>query len=473
MTARTLMSYETISIRDALDKINKHVGGWYLPQVQRQYVWGARYESEEYICLLIDSIFRGYPIGGMVLWETDTPVPHHEFLRDYRVGATAKQVERGQWSRPKSLVYDGQQRLQTLHSVLRHTFNDRVLCFDTQFNAKDSESDETGFRFLARDSAVPVGWVKLNELCTQEDDPKAKERMKERLAAAVGVAGEAAILVKSNIDTLWSIFVETSKRPIAYFPVKSPSDNQVNEIFRRLNTGGIPLTQIELVLSKIKARYPDFEELLEKISADISDGTGGFEFQSSEILQFIHLLIFGTPRVDSDRVKESHVEEYKETLDEAAPAIKEFFEGYIWGLFRINSVSIVPSRLGLLPLLAYMTGLKSGSGINLRKLGAQSLNEMHRFFLLSQINSWTTQTMVSEFSKISYAAGKRGDAFPLDAAKGKVRNRPLELHEQNFLWQPWFSLKVLTPTRTYLFSGAKPQVDHIFPIHLDGVDSTY
>ena len=76
--------------------------------------------------------------------------------------------------------------------------------------------------------------------------------------------------------------------------------------------------------------------------------------------------------------------------------------------------------------------------------------------------------MVSEFSEISYEAGKRGDAFPLDAVKSKVRNRPVELHEQNFLWQPWFSLKVLTPTRTYLFSGAKPQVDHIFPIRLDG-----
>ena len=244
---------------------------------------------------------------------------------------------------------------------------------------KPRNPTKLAFDFSLANSAIPAGWVKLNELCAQEDDPKAKERMKERLAATLGVAGEAAILVKSNIDTLWSIFVETSKRPIAYFPVKSPSDNQVNEIFRRLNTGGIPLTQIELVLSKIKARYPDFEELLEKLSGDISDGTGGFEFQSSEILQFVHLIIFGTPRVDSDRVKDSHVEEYKKTLDETAPAIKEFFEGYIWGLFRINSVDIVPSRLGLLPLLAYVSGLKSGPQINLRRLRAQSLKEMHKF----------------------------------------------------------------------------------------------
>ncbi len=43
------MSYTGISIREALDKINDPNGGWYLPQVQRQYVWGARHESETYI----------------------------------------------------------------------------------------------------------------------------------------------------------------------------------------------------------------------------------------------------------------------------------------------------------------------------------------------------------------------------------------------------------------------------------------
>jgi hypothetical protein len=32
---------------------------------------------------------------------------------------------------------------------------------------------------------------------------------------------------------------------------------------------------------------------------------------------------------------------------------------------------------------------------------------------------------------------------------------------------------VLAPTRTYLFSGAKPQVDHIVPLRLKGSDEVY
>ncbi|MES0874411.1 DUF262 domain-containing protein [Sinimarinibacterium thermocellulolyticum] len=108
------MSYSGISIREALDKINAPNAGWYLPQVQRQYVWGARHESETYICLLLDSLLRRYPIGGIVLWETEQKVPYRRFIGDYTPGQYAKQVDVGLWGAAKLLVYDGQQRLQTL-----------------------------------------------------------------------------------------------------------------------------------------------------------------------------------------------------------------------------------------------------------------------------------------------------------------------------------------------------------------------
>jgi uncharacterized protein with ParB-like and HNH nuclease domain len=145
------MSYLGISIREAMEKINHVSNGWYLPQVQRQYVWGARYESETYICLLLDSLYRRYPIGGLVTWETDRPVPFREFIGDYYPGQFAKQVDPGRWGAHKSLVYDGQQRLQTLRSVLYYTFNGQVLCFNLLFDTDNAEADETGFFFWIRE----------------------------------------------------------------------------------------------------------------------------------------------------------------------------------------------------------------------------------------------------------------------------------------------------------------------------------
>ena len=123
------MSYQGISIREVLDKINANTNGWYLPEVQRQYVWGNRNNSEDYVCLLLDSLLQGYPIGGIVVWENSAKVPFRLFLTDYASNKFNKSVEEGRWGQSKSLVYDGQQRLQTLYSVLKYTFNDRVLHF--------------------------------------------------------------------------------------------------------------------------------------------------------------------------------------------------------------------------------------------------------------------------------------------------------------------------------------------------------
>ena len=84
------MSYAGISVREALDKLNAPNNGWYLPQVQRQYVWGARHESEDYVCLLLDSLLKRYPIGGVVLWETEQKVPYRCFVDVYQRGALAE-----------------------------------------------------------------------------------------------------------------------------------------------------------------------------------------------------------------------------------------------------------------------------------------------------------------------------------------------------------------------------------------------
>ena len=40
------MAFQTLSIREAIDRINSDYDDWFLPAVQRPYVWGSRYESE-------------------------------------------------------------------------------------------------------------------------------------------------------------------------------------------------------------------------------------------------------------------------------------------------------------------------------------------------------------------------------------------------------------------------------------------
>lgn len=470
------MSYAGISVREALSKLNAMQGGWFLPQVQRQYVWGARHESEDYVCLLLDSLIKRYPIGGVVLWETSSVVPYREFVRDYAPGHYAQQVDAGRWGAAKSLVYDGQQRLQTLYSVLYHRFNGRVLHFDMLFDARTAESDETGFLFRDESSPPDLRYLRMTELVSKACEPREKVTLEMQLLGAASGDAEKALLIRENLSALWDIFVESNIKSIAYFSVQAETPAEVNEVFRRLNTGGVALTQLELVLSKIKAVQSDYEEKLWKLSERIKGASGGIEFPSTDILQFFHLLIKETIRIDEDRLSGKDITAFQKALNDDADPLVEVFQGYLAGLFRINHASIVPRWSAVLPIAAYLAARKQGQHEwRMVALGKDEVALIHRYFLLSQFCDWNTQTMVNAFSRLAMEAGTSGQAFPLEDIKKVAiqKNRTAELQDFQFLGHPWLAAKVLMPNRTYIFHERKPQVDHIFPLNLAGSNEAY
>lgn len=75
-----------------------------LPEMQRRYVWRSTRVRD-----LLDSLYRGYPSGAILLWETDEAVPLQEM-------AVSQQVNPYQSTR---LLLDGQQRLTSLSAVIR------------------------------------------------------------------------------------------------------------------------------------------------------------------------------------------------------------------------------------------------------------------------------------------------------------------------------------------------------------------
>ena len=75
-----------------------------LPEMQRRYVWRSTRVRD-----LLDSLYRGYPSGAILLWDTDEAVPQQDF-------AIAQQGNPYQSTR---LLLDGQQRLTSLSAVIR------------------------------------------------------------------------------------------------------------------------------------------------------------------------------------------------------------------------------------------------------------------------------------------------------------------------------------------------------------------
>lgn len=118
-----------MKISTVLDKIDS--GTIALPEFQRSYVWSRRQVRD-----LVESLYRGFPVGSLLLWETATE------------SADARgegQLQRGYvW-----LLLDGQQRMSSLYGLIRGSpppfFDGNAQAFsDLRFNV-----DTERFRFYA------------------------------------------------------------------------------------------------------------------------------------------------------------------------------------------------------------------------------------------------------------------------------------------------------------------------------------
>src|SRR3974377_1481964 len=79
--------------------------------MQRRYVW-----KKPRVRDLLDSLYRGYPSGAILLWETDEEVP----LQDFAISQQENPYQN------TTLLLDGQQRLTPLAAIVREKPVDRL-----------------------------------------------------------------------------------------------------------------------------------------------------------------------------------------------------------------------------------------------------------------------------------------------------------------------------------------------------------
>lgn len=473
------MSFLSISVKEAIENINATHNGWFLPAVQRPYVWGSRFESEKYICKLFDSILRGYPIGTLIVWNSDKEIPYRCFIEDYIDGETAPFVDKNLWKREdKWLVYDGQQRLQTLFSCLKYTLNDRILTYDLFFDLENHEDAEaTGFEFVNKNSTLKQGVIAMPQLFIQAEDSKVKFRKELQSRIPPEIMDGKDEKFEEIIDKLWDVFIRKDVKSLAYFPIeKNWDEDRVNDVFQRLNMGGVPLSGADLLLSRIKEKSYDFEEKLQLESKQIFSLTQGYVFETSAILQILHLIIKKTNRISPERIKDHELNDFITVFSDLKSSIDSFFKHFIYDSFKINNKSIVIRGGALYPLIIYVYN-RHKKGTPYLKIENENLMRMKQYFILSQLNDWNTQTIINDCSALTLNTDIN---FPLEPIKQLVsrNNRFTELSITSMEGYIWFPLKVLNPDVSYINGGSvdgryKPELDHIFPLRLSGRPADY
>src|SRR5690606_19470148 len=128
---------ETLTIAKAIERIGS--GDIRIPAFQRNFVW-----EPDQVAFLLDSIYKEFPIGTIILWKTDKKLTTEKNLGYFELPEPRKDY-------PVNYVLDGQQRLTSLFSVFQTTLtpnsNEWVdIYFDLESNESIQES-----AFLALD----------------------------------------------------------------------------------------------------------------------------------------------------------------------------------------------------------------------------------------------------------------------------------------------------------------------------------
>lgn len=99
------MSVSTITIRKLLQAVSD--GEIRIPAFQRDFVW-----EPDRVQFLMDSLFKKYPVGTLLLWKTKEKLEHDKMLGPFNLPAPKKDY-------PIDYVLDGQQRITSIFATFQ------------------------------------------------------------------------------------------------------------------------------------------------------------------------------------------------------------------------------------------------------------------------------------------------------------------------------------------------------------------
>lgn len=335
-----------------------------LPEMQRGYVWRSTRVRD-----LLDSLYRGYPSGAILLWETSEPVP----LQEFAVGQLKNPFN------TTRLLLDGQQRLTSLSAVIRGepiSVRGRQRPIELLFNLEhpdelsvvtevdedgvddfdeddligdeaDSSEDELQKRFDKMTFVVSTRkleqlpqWVKVTDVfksdsdglflkragITDFDDPRC-DKYSKRLAKLRGIRKYIY-----RMDVL--------ERTLSY--------DEVTEIFVRVNSLGAKLRSSDLALAQITAKWRGALKTFQNFQTTCAKT--GFDLELG--LHLKNLVAFATAQSRFLTVNSLSKEALQSAWSESVPGM-EFALNFMRSNLGIESPALLSSPFILVALSYY------------------------------------------------------------------------------------------------------------------------
>lgn len=354
------MAQTNIKVRELVDKVQR--GELILPEMQRRYVWPATRVRD-----LLDSLYRGYPSGTILVWETDEEMPTREL---------AVQPTRTPTTSQKLLLLDGQQRVTSLSAILSGEpvhVRSRRRPIDILFNLEHPEGPPVEITEVDdNDFTTDVEDVEDEE--TAERDIQEELRKRTFVVASRSLQNDPLWVAVSDVfkktdsqiirsigissdDERWDKYSERLQkvRKIADYSYvmevleKSMTYEEVTEIFVRVNSLGIKLRGSDLALAQITSRWKGFMNLIEDFAKEFEDDED-YIFETG--LPVRMMVVFATHQSRFKTVGKISKERLGESWKQAVEGLR-FAINFLRENAGIDNLSYLSSPFLLVPISVY------------------------------------------------------------------------------------------------------------------------
>jgi hypothetical protein len=295
-----------MKISTILDHIDS--GHMALPEFQRGYVW-----NRDQVRGLFDSLYRRHPVGGLLVWVTESSGASHRGDGKLAAGVV-------------KLLLDGQQRMTSLYGVMR---GKPPKFFDGNkqvFAGLRFHLEERVFAFYqpVKMHDDPL-WVDVTELMHKGTaglgEFVTRLSAQPELAPKIGeyVARLSRLLSIADIELHVEEVTGTDK-----------TLDVVVDIFNCVNSGGTKLSKGDLALARICADWPEARDTMK---AKLAEWTAaGYHFNLDWLLRSVNTVLTGEAKFQFLDSK---------TTDEIQSGLKRA------GKYIDTSLNLISGRLGL------------------------------------------------------------------------------------------------------------------------------
>lgn len=447
------MQQQNIPIGTLVDMYKR--GELRLPEIQRHYVWrGTRVRD------LLDSLYRGYPSGSILMWETDEPVPTRDFAIAQETNAFAG----------RKLLLDGQQRLTSLTAVLSGvpvTVKGRKRPIDILFNLEhpegppvdvvEVESDEESLvtpddEISDEPEEVEDGEQGLQEKLNRRSFVVAARNLQSQpqwvsVSDVFGNANDAEILEKAGIesfrdprfqkysDRLKKLRAIKDYQYVVHVLERTMSYEEVTEIFVRVNSLGAKLRSSDLALAQITSRWPNLLKQLEEFQEECEKSC--FTVDLGQLVRAI--VVFATHQCLFRTVASTSVDKLKAGWEDAKEGLR-FAINFLRTNAGIEDETLLSSPM-FIHVLAVVSRVKDN------KLTAKEQNEMLHWLLVAnargRYSRGSTESLLNEDLAIIFRTGDISALMePVKRQFGRLNIEPNDLAGRG-VNSPLFSLAYL------------------------------